>query len=280
MIIYHHNDPDGRCAAAIVIKRYLETPGKRRLLVREVDYKTQINLDEIEYDDLVVVVDFSFKPERMHQIQMRTKCEVVWIDHHVTAQEYGYEYDGLRDFTEHGPSGCELTWKFLFPNTSLPRAVELIGDHDSWRLKYVPSTFQFYEGVKLLGNDPSSKLWQQLVNGNVGLLNHVMSMGETAVLYRETYCESMRTHYSYEALFESHKAFVMNAYRFGPKGFGEALNIYPLCIAFVFDGSQYTVSIYSHTVDVSELAKRYNGGGHKGAAGFVCKKLPFEKAQA
>jgi nanoRNase/pAp phosphatase (c-di-AMP/oligoRNAs hydrolase) len=46
---------------------------------------------------------------------------------------------------------------------------------------------------------------------------------------------------------------------------------------FVFDGEQYTVSLYSKTVDVSEIAKKYGGGGHKGAAGFQCKKLPFMK---
>jgi nanoRNase/pAp phosphatase (c-di-AMP/oligoRNAs hydrolase) len=43
----------------------------------------------------------------------------------------------------------------------------------------------------------------------------------------------------------------------------------------VLDGSQYTVSLYSETIDVSVIAKKHGGGGHKGAAGFVCPKLPF-----
>ena len=46
---------------------------------------------------------------------------------------------------------------------------------------------------------------------------------------------------------------------------------------FVFDGSKWTVSIYStnKNIDCSELAKKYGGGGHKGAAGFQCENLPF-----
>jgi nanoRNase/pAp phosphatase (c-di-AMP/oligoRNAs hydrolase) len=35
--------------------------------------------------------------------------------------------------------------------------------------------------------------------------------------------------------------------------------------------------MYSKVVDVSEIAKRYNGGGHKGASGFQSKELPFKK---
>ena len=46
---------------------------------------------------------------------------------------------------------------------------------------------------------------------------------------------------------------------------------------FSFDGDKWTVSLYSTSVDVSEIAKKYGGGGHKGASGFHCKELPFMK---
>ncbi|MDO5845105.1 MAG: DHHA1 domain-containing protein, partial [Methanocorpusculum sp.] len=52
---------------------------------------------------------------------------------------------------------------------------------------------------------------------------------------------------------------------------------YEIFIPFVFDGEQYTVSLYSTTVDVSEIAKSFGGGGHKGASGFQCAELPFAK---
>lgn len=31
-------------------------------------------------------------------------------------------------------------------------------------------------------------------------------------------------------------------------------------------------------VDVSKIAIKRGGGGHKGAAGFQCKRMPFKKA--
>jgi nanoRNase/pAp phosphatase (c-di-AMP/oligoRNAs hydrolase) len=55
--------------------------------------------------------------------------------------------------------------------------------------------------------------------------------------------------------------------------------MYPVCIAYVHDGEKFTVSLYSTTVDVSKIAKKFGGGGHKGAAGFTCDKLPFERAK-
>jgi hypothetical protein len=41
---------------------------------------------------------------------------------------------------------------------------------------------------------------------------------------------------------------------------------------------QWTVSLYSDKpeVDVSIICKARGGGGHKGAAGFTCERLPWE----
>ena len=55
------------------------------------------------------------------------------------------------------------------------------------------------------------------------------------------------------------------------------LRRYPVCIAYIHDGEKFTVSLYSESVDVSVIAKAHGGGGHKGAAGFICAELPFTK---
>lgn len=48
---------------------------------------------------------------------------------------------------------------------------------------------------------------------------------------------------------------------------------------FSFNGRNgtWTYSMYSKIVDVSNIAKKYGGGGHRGAAGFNLDKLIFEK---
>lgn len=50
-------------------------------------------------------------------------------------------------------------------------------------------------------------------------------------------------------------------------------------LGFCFSGSIWTVSLYhaKHRtdLDLSEIAKKYKGGGHRGACGFTCDELPF-----
>ena len=48
-----------------------------------------------------------------------------------------------------------------------------------------------------------------------------------------------------------------------------------------FDGKCWSVSLYHakhrKELDLSLIAVKYGGGGHRGACGFTCDKLPFLK---
>lgn len=48
-------------------------------------------------------------------------------------------------------------------------------------------------------------------------------------------------------------------------------------VIILVTGDLFKVSMYSEFVDVSEIAVKYGGGGHKGASGFQCTELPFRK---
>ena len=48
---------------------------------------------------------------------------------------------------------------------------------------------------------------------------------------------------------------------------------------FAFNGDFHKVSLRSKTIDVSKIALKYGGGGHKEAAGFECVKLPWEECE-
>lgn len=280
MIIYHHDDLDGRCAAAIMTQ-YAFNKGYSGVEYREVNYKDDIDVDSIEDGGTVAIVDFSFLPEVMAKVRNRA-LHVFWCDHHVTAKEYGYDdMLGFRDFSEKGLSGCECTWKFCFPISRIPESVKLIGDYDAWRLENTPACFEFYEGMKLNHNHPGSQLWKDLF-GFEGrdtdfFVQKIIEQGKTAIKYRDAYCGNMAKSYGYETVIGGQRAFAMNVYRFGSQGFGEKFKEYPVCIAYIYDGKKFTVSIYSEKIDVSEIARANGGGGHKGAAGFVCQELPFVK---
>lgn len=274
MICIHHNDLDGRCAAAIVAKKFK----KENLRFLEMDYKDEFDYHYVMLDDPIVIVDFSLKPEVMEVLFAITK-NIIWIDHHVTAKDYPYQHlDGLRDFTDKGNSGCELAWKFFFPDEEMPDCVRFIGDYDKWALKYDPECFQYYEGMKMRQeiDNPASYEWEILLENNY-YTNYVLSDGKAAIEYRDNYCAGLRKSYGYETSINGVRAYACNQYMFGSKGFGEKFDEYPVCLAYIHDGSRFTVSLYSTTIDVSMIAKNHGGGGHKGAAGFVCDNLPWSK---
>ncbi len=285
MVIFHHNDADGRCAAAIMAYRYGPKGSGYAISCYEMDYKDAENpalvLDRVAPGDLVGVVDFSFKPQMMAKL-VEKAAEVIWCDHHVTAKDYGYDdLPGVRDFSEKGLSGAECTWKFCFSDKVMPWGLTLLGGYDSWRHDQGLQTFEFYEGLKLLDTNPRSELWDRLLFEAVGDPGHyvcaIMEKGRAAILYRDNYCAGLRKSFGYETEIGGHRAYALNAYMFGSKGHGEKFTEYPVCIAYIHDGRKFTVSLYSETVDVSVIAKANGGGGHKGAAGFVCEKLPFER---
>lgn len=278
MICYHHNDLDGRCAAAIVLQKY---PGCR---MREIDYKDNPDFSkEMAHGEKVIIVDFSFNPERLQRLFAITHpAQVVWIDHHETAMTYEYttpysddilNLKGLRDFSQEcKKSGAELTWEYLFSG-EIPEAVRLIGDYDCWRFDTKEQTNLFQQGMKLIPNAPTNPIWKLLLNNRS--IDLVINDGLVATKYRDNFCGKYRKSYGWEVEFEGHKCYAMNLYTVGSQGFGEEFDNHDICLSFVWQKDKWTVSLYSKNTHVGEIAQKYGGGGHKGAAGFVCEKLPF-----
>lgn len=190
-----------------------------------------------------------------------------------------------------------MTWNYFFHSPPPSIAVTTIGDYDSWRLQTAPTCFEFYEGLKMEDTRPESDIWLSLLDPTVIkplLFEQIVKNGRMIIKYRDNYCESIANQFGYETTISlngslqvgvlsrhwrkthiQYHAFAMNVFRFGSKQFGARFDKYDLCIAYIFDGYKFTVSLYSEKVDVSVIAKSYGGGGHKGAAGFVCEKLPF-----
>ncbi|RPH72964.1 hypothetical protein EHM76_05685 [bacterium] len=140
-----------------------------------------------------------------------------------------------------------------------------------------PDCSWFYEGLKIEErSDPLHYLWSQLLDpGYQQKVDAIIKAGQVAIRYRDNYCEGLCKAFGYETEIDGVKAYACNQFMFGSKGFGEHFNQYPLCLAYIHNGRQFIVSLYSETIDVSVIAENHGGGGHKGAAGFNCEQLPW-----
>lgn len=293
MLILHHNDADGRCAAHLIHanKDLLRGPFDIMKFV-EMTYEKPTPFGMVWPNETVFIVDFSISPDDMRKLMQITN-NVIWIDHHITAiQKYdNYDIDipGIR---YSGIAGCMLTWCYLHKMTTpeslfaphpfypemcddAPMYVKLIADYDVWKFDYGEMTRKFITYVCGSDTNPTSDFWKEVQTKD---LDEMLALGETMLQYRDSWAASYLNN-GFEVEFEGHKCFALNLGNCNSEYF-KALTKgkYEILIPFVFLGDVFRVSLYSETVDVSEIAVKYGGGGHVKASGFQCTELPFKKS--
>ena len=180
----------------------------------------------------------------------------------------------------------------------VPRMIELVGDRDIWAWKHGDETKHFFAGSQLHDTSPESDFWwkcmehetQDAPPPNTGNRDarlrgekwwaQLLRDGETIERYKAQSDVGVNEAIGYEVDFEGYRCFACNRARVSSDRFGDRIGRYDILLPHYHNGKQWTVSLYSESVDVSDIAKRYGGGGHKGAAGFQCPSLPWMSAPA
>ena len=295
--IFHHNDPDGWCSAAIVLKCLSIVSDEKRL--HECRYGMEFPWDEIGKGDTVYMVDFSLEP--MDMIRLGGQCRKLhWIDHHVSAidkmadkyPDYILAMNGIQVV---GRAACELTWDYLFEDKPMPRAVHLISMYDVWKLKEEPAALPFQYGIKTLRgiSDPKNEMWDMLIDTDGRADHHTAELLHLGLVI-QSYQDECNAQICRRAAFET-KLTV----RTDPDTtwtYNAIACTSPMCNSMLFDSvwdpakhhimlsfywdakGWWTVSVYTQKddVDCSVIAKSFGGGGHRGASGWQCKELPFK----
>jgi len=296
MKCFYHDDLDGRCAAFWVHQNagvHVEPDGQTRIEFLPINYKDPFPMGSIQYGEQVWIVDYSIQPDEMRTLLSITD-DVTWIDHHKTAIEKYADFDlAIRGVRHDGIAACVLTFVYLHHMTArgngdispfdksmlsskpvVPMFTLYIGDRDVWEWKYGEETRNFYAGFMLEDTTPQSDMWGKAIQADPDTSNWQEIGSKVEAAKRRTDAEFLAT-FGFETEFEGHKAIACNQGRTSSDLFASVKGKYSLMIPFVFDGTQYTVSLYSTEIDVSEIAKKYGGGGHLKAAGFQCLTLPF-----
>ena len=291
MKCFYHHDSDGKCAGYWVNRLAVITDEYQDKMFVKVDYKDKFPLEMVRKNEQVFIVDYSIPPPLMLELLMITK-NVTWIDHHKTAiEKYGDFEHELRGFRYVGHSGAMLTYCYLKFMTDggtgevfdfnpemterAPLFTILIDDWDVWRLQYGSMTKDFQLGFNSYNFEPTSDEWKKF-SGNTNSHEHkLIEEGIIINRYRAEWAKNYMA-YGFELEFEGKKTFAINLGLCNSEYFKSLETSYDMLMPFVYDGKKFNVSLYSTKIDVSKIAKKYGGGGHAGASGFQCKKLPFK----
>jgi len=281
---YHSADLDGLCSGAIVLRN---NPGCEMF---GIDYGQELPWSKVKDRD-VIMVDFHLEPHSdMHRLARECKS-LVWVDHHASAikdqDENPVDGDHVTCLTSIDFAACELTWAFYNQDEDLglmpmetPGFVYLLGRYDiwdktnGWDTKVLP--FQY--GLRRLANTVSSHVWQQLFDDyNDILLLNIIHEGKI-ILDAQRQFNSKICRRAFTTTVRGVKFIAINYPDSGSMVLDSVYDSEKHDGRLVFSnhkGKYWYVTMYSEKVDVSEIATYFGGGGHKGAAGFTCSKLPF-----
>lgn len=260
LCFYHGNCTDGAAAAAVIKRKYPQA-----------QFFPMNHGEPIPADvkgKKVFIVDFSFPAEILEKLKVEA-AEVCWYDHHKTAlairDKLGW---GVLDLSE---SGASLTWKQEYPGVPLPTILAYVKDKDLWEWKLPDSRAVSMDLRNTPGVlDPQSDTWKKLIDHtDASALRQIVERGEYGLLnQRLSILSGVKN--GFELDFHGHRAFAVN-WSLEASDIGEYIYQemgYEVAILFYYTGKVWSFSLRSPTVDVSELAQKYGGGGHPGASGF------------
>lgn len=225
-------------------------------------------------------------------------ARMVWIDHHKSAIEkfskkaYGYRIDGVAAcrlawawFTgnHNDPTVNEFDWvlptkeQFVNREVSEPLAVRLAGEYDIWD-KRDPDAETFQFGLR--SRDLTDAEWKILLSIDRDSLTPCLILDGRMLQRYQREQDASVVKRAFEVKWEGLTFLALNTARCNSLTFESAAQpIHDGLMGFYFDGQKYRVSLYHSPHhkehDLSLIAVKYGGGGHRGACGFIVDKLPF-----
>ena len=224
-------------------------------------------------DKIVYTIDFAY-PESVTRQLMKDNISVTSIDHHISAKK-AIELTKNYSYSENN-SGSVLAWKYFFPDKPIPKLLKYVEDNDLWKHK-LPRTEEIFLYQDLSGFN--FKEWDKLAKRleDPQKFKEAVSIGNALIKFRDNLIKPILEKKSEKILFEGHRALAVNSPFFASE-IGNILTKKDVDVGVVWKkgDNKIFVSLRGNgKVDVSKLAQKYGGGGHKNAAGFTLPDFPL-----
>lgn len=270
IILYHADCPDGFGGAFAAWKKF---GNKATYLPAENRMAPEWDISGKE----VYIIDFSYPKEVFLEIEKKAERLVV-LDHHASAKE---AVESVREHifdNEH--SGAGLAWKYFHSDKPLPKLLAFVEDSDLWKHS-IPNWKEI--GAYLSTVPFNFIIWDKLATDfeNKKTLKQYIKTGKTYAEYFDYVCKRIVDR-AEMVEFEGYRILLANAPNIFESAVGNLMvkKHPPLSMLWGRKNGYWHFSLRGDgSVDVSEIAKRYGGGGHHNASGFrlpADKPLPFK----
>lgn len=277
---YHGTDFDGKCSAAIVKMHHSECE------LLPLDHGIAFPWYKLNGQTNGYMVDYTLKPftDMLRLREYYASGRFVWIEHHPVVNEVDAKinrlFAGIRDTSI---AACELTWRFLYPDKPMPRAVRLIGEYDSWRFPQddpEAEALLFQYGMRQWEGDPANQdFWQRLFVASDKKIDEIIRSGRPIWRYAQQRNKKFVENGAFVIDFCGYRCLALNI-QFGNSHVFASVwdpEKYDAMLAFAWRNNCWFVTMYTDKpgVNVRAVAQRFGGDGHVKSAGFQCQELPF-----
>ena len=269
IVLYHGKCPDGFGGAYAAWKKFGDS-------VEYASLERGSPIPEGLEGNEIYMIDFSYEQEDMDKIKAIAARFVV-LDHHESVKEATesvpeHVYDANR-------SGASIAWSYFHPDTPLPALIKYLEDDDLFRFKlpetralitYLtahPYSFAFWDEVAQKLDSPAER--QKLFEKANTYAEYFELLAQVAVKRAKLIS------------FEGYTCYFATSHPLKPMqsliGNLLAKKMPPIALVVSAHPNGYGVAIRGDgSVDVSAIAKKYNGGGHPSSSGFLIpREGPF-----
>lgn len=231
----------------------------------------------------IFIVDFSVSAELLKKMEA-CDGEVMVIDHHLTAYNKYAPEDKDKEFDTYSETrgenvfivlnnnhcGAMLTWGHFFPETVIPALFKYVDDYDRWQFQF-DETKPINKYIRTLPME--FEVWDKLVKDlDTGGFEEILKQGQAIQKYHDMIVDDIVGN-AREVKLKGVQGLSVNCNIHFSSDVGNKLAEQSGTFGATFVLNKHRQEVYSlrsigDSCNVSELAEKFGGGGHKNAAGF------------
>lgn len=271
-VLYHGDCVDGY-ASAFACWLYNKKKGKKAKKITYIPCQYQ-KKPPMLHNKNVLMCDFSYKYNVLKDI-MKKVNKIIILDHHHTAEKDLKQIPKENKIFDMNHSGAYITWAYFFGEKDVPLMIKYIQDNDLLK-KSLPHTRHF---TSYIFNIPKQfDQYEKLLDDNF-VKNTVIPIGDGMMKQNDNYInDGIKKIAVNFVLLDNNLYFIGNVNTSILKSeIGNSFLISNPDANFCtsYSKNEYTGETYislrsnNNGTDVSEIASKFGGGGHRNAAGLT-----------
>ena len=271
-IIYHYPCTDGYCAAFIsqLYQEYkmVNMPYQRYQKIKFIPFTYGEKIDEMELiGETILLVDCSVDKKTLKRWRSNLSYRIMILDHHYSAYQQLKNVRGC--FFDLNHSGCCLAWQYFFPTHSIPDLILYIEDQDLWRWQLKDSK-PFNLALKNLMKRQFDHFEQCLYPNTV---QYLIEQGKQMNNSLEEYIQNKSKDAKYIKFDKFNNVALIECTKHTSELGAHLAKSSDFALLYFYKPKEQQIicSLRSVNTDVSKIAKKYGGGGHRLASGFIIK---------